>query len=170
MASWSRNAETMKTIYKCPKSCGMISSYQLLYSRRRQLYGITQRVNVQICSSWVIIQGAEKNKQAWKVLAFLNRWSIRVRCYLSRLYSTCAIERHVEVQRKCSGSNARPWHAGQLSVHENAHEVQEGVCPVVAKAELGWRRLTKWTLELILARNGVEALHGRCMPNRGRPE
>ena len=38
----------------------------------------------------------------------------------------------------------------------------------MAKAELGWRHFTKRTLELMLARNGVEALHGRCMPNHGR--
>ena len=38
----------------------------------------------------------------------------------------------------------------------------------MAKAELGWRRLTKGTLELMLAHSGVEALHGRCMPGHGR--
>src|SRR5258705_42784 len=50
-------------------------------------------------------------------------------------------------------------------VNENTDEVQGSACPLMAKAELGWRRLTKRTLELMLAHSGVEALHRTCMPN-----
>ena len=35
----------------------------------------------------------------------------------------------------------------------------------MAEVELGWRRLTMRTLELMLAHSRVEALHRTCMPD-----
>ena len=78
------------------------------------------------------------------------------------------VERHVEAKGGHRGSSERPWNPRRLSLNENAHEVHRSACPFMAKAELGWRRFTVWTLELMLAHNRVEALHGRCMPDHGR--
>ena len=38
---------------------------------------------------------------------------------------------------------AEQSHGIQVTVNENAHEVQESACLVMAEAELGWRRFTK---------------------------
>ena len=63
---------------------------------------------------------------------------------------------------------------GALSVNEIAHEVQGSACPIMAKAELGWRRFANMNSGAHACpqwgRGAPRKMHARSWPrpNKGR--